>query len=273
MTLLQAIILGIIQGATEFIPVSSSGHLVLAPCLFGWRFTPKEAFIFDVLAQVATLTAVIVYFKKDLFHILRASMDGIKEGKPFINDQSKLGWLLLLSTIPAGTAALLFKNVFEKAFSNPKATSIFLFGTALLLIMAERIKSRPRSLADISWKDSLWIGFFQIFALFPGISRSGSTISGGMFRRLNRESAARFSFLMSVPIMIASGVLAVYDLMQMPDLIPRLPVYLAGFATAALVGYFAIRWLLSYLVTKSLIPFAVYCVVVGVVFLVFMGGC
>ncbi len=270
MTLLQAIILGIIQGATEFIPVSSSGHLVLAPYLFGWHITPKEAFIFDVLIQVATLTAVIVYFREDLFQILRASVYGIKEGKPFNNYQSKLGWLLLLSTIPASVAALLFKNVFESAFSNPKAASIFLFGTALLLFMAELIKFRSRSLTDISWKDALWIGFFQIFALFPGISRSGSTISGGMFRRLNRESAARFSFLMSVPIMIASGFLALYDLMQVPDLIRRIPVYLAGFATAALVGYFAIRWLLSYLSTKSLLPFAVYCVVMGTMVLIFI---
>lgn len=268
MTFIQSIILGIIQGATEFIPVSSSGHLVLAPYLFGWSFSQKESFVFDVLAQVATLMAVLVYFRKDLLGILKASISGLLEGKPFKNNQSLLGWLLLLSTLPAGTTALLFKSTFEKAFSNPKAASLFLLGTALLLISAELTKSRSRTLDDVSWIDALWIGFFQIFALFPGISRSGSTISAGMFRQLNRESAARFSFLMSVPIMIASGFLAVYDLAQVPGLIAQLPVFFAGFLTAALVGYFVIHWLLSYLSKKSLIPFAVYCTVVGLIFLV-----
>jgi undecaprenyl-diphosphatase len=268
MTLLQSLILGIIQGATEFIPVSSSGHLVLAPYLFGWTFSQKEAFVFDVLAQVATLLAVILYFREDLLRILHASISGLIKGKPLQDNQSKLGWLLLLSTLPAGTTALLFKSTFEKAFSDPKAASIFLLGTAMLLISAEFIRSRSRSLDDVSWIDALWIGFFQIFALFPGISRSGSTISGGMFRHLDRESAARFSFLMSVPIMIASGILAVYDLLQVPDLIAQLPVYMIGFMTSALVGYFVIHWLLSYLSSKSLLPFAFYCVAVSLFFLV-----
>ncbi|MFO8037211.1 MAG: undecaprenyl-diphosphatase UppP [Anaerolineales bacterium] len=270
MTLFQSIILGIIQGSTEFIPVSSSGHLVLAPHLFGWSFSQKEAFVFDVLAQVATLMAVLIYFRKDLLRILKASISGLIEGKPFKNKHSLLGWLLLLSTFPAGAIGLLFKNTFEKAFSNPQAASLFLIGTALLLFSAEMMTSRSRTLDDVSWADALWIGLFQTLALFPGISRSGSTISGGMFRRLNRESAAHFSFLMSVPIMIASGFLAVYDLIRVPGLIAQLPVYFAGFLTAALVGYFVIHWLLSYLSNKSLIPFAIYCVLVGLLFLVFI---
>jgi len=270
MTILQAIILGIIQGATEFIPVSSSGHLVLAPELFGWQFSTQEAFVFDVLSQVATLFAVILYFREKLFRIARASICGILSGKPFQNDQAKLGWLLLLSTLPAGVIALLFKSVFVQSFSEPKAASIFLIVTAFFLVTAELFKSKSRPLSEITWKDSLWIGFFQIFALFPGISRSGSTISGGMFRGLNRKSAADFSFLMSVPILFASGIMAVAELIQIPNWFSLLPIYMIGFLTSGLVGYFVIRWLLAYLSQKSLIPFALYCLVVSGLSLMFL---
>jgi undecaprenyl-diphosphatase len=270
MTIIQAIILGIIQGVTEFIPVSSSGHLVLAPKLFGWQFSTQEAFVFDVLSQVATLFAVIIYFREKLFEIARASIDGILSGKPFDNHQSKLGWLLILSTLPAGMIALLFKNLFVQSFSDPKSASIFLIGTAFFLVTAELFKRKTRNLSDLTWQDSLWIGSFQIFALFPGISRSGSTISGGMFRGLNRKSAADFSFLMSVPILSASGILAVAELIQIPNWLSLLPIYMIGFLTSGLVGYFIIRWLLTYLSQKSLIPFAVYCLVVSVIFLVIL---
>lgn len=270
MTLFQAIILGIIQGATEFIPVSSSGHLVIAPYLLGWSFNPKEAFVFDVLSQAATLVAVLVYFRQDLVGIFKSVLSGIFHGQPFVDEDSTLGWLLILSTFPAGITALLFKDVFERAFNSPTAAAIFLFVTAIFLFSAERSKKGTKPVKSVTWLDSLFIGIFQIFALFPGVSRSGSTISGGMIRGLNRESAARFSFLMSVPILSASGALAVYDLFKLPNLPARLPIFLAGFVTAAIVGYLVIRWLLSYLSKGSLYPFAMYCALFGTFVLIYI---
>jgi len=270
MTLLQSIILGIIQGASEFLPISSSGHLVLAPYVFGWDIPPQEAFIFDVLVQVATLTAVIIYFWKDLLLILKSMLRGIVNRKPFSDFYSRLGWYLILATIPAGLAAIFFKEIFEKSFSNPKAAAIFLLFTSIFLLIAEIFGSRVKSLDTVSWLDSLWIGFFQVFALFPGISRSGSTISGGMLRGFNRESSARFSFLMAVPVMSAAGVLAISDLLSAPDLLAKLPIYFAGFITAALVGYLAIRWFISYLSKKSLYLFAGYCGALGLIFLILL---
>lgn len=270
MTIIQALILGILQGATEFIPVSSSGHLVIAPYLLGWQIEPKEAFVFDVLLQFATLVAVLIYFRRELFSILIGLINGLKERAPFRTPDARLGWLLLLSTIPAGITALLFKETFERAFNNPRAAALFLLGTSTFLLIAELAKNRERSLKQLTWIDAFVIGLFQVFALFPGISRSGSTISGGMFRGLQRKAAARFSFLMSVPVLTASGTLAVYDLIQNPGLVAQVPVYMVGFLSAGVVGYAAIRWLLGYLSSRSLYPFAIYCLILGCISLVLM---
>lgn len=268
MTFVQSIILGVIQGATEFIPVSSSGHLVIAPLIFNWSIQPQEAFIFDVLAQVATLAAVLVYFWADLMEILRQFMKSIFSGKPFHNSKTRLGWFLIVSTIPAGAAALLFKETFENMFSNPKGAAYFLLLTSVFLLLAELLHRKDRNLENINLLDAIWIGLFQIFALFPGVSRSGSTISGGMIRGLSRKSSARYSFLMAVPVMLAAGVLAVADLLKIPDLLSQIPVYLAGFAAAAVVGYLSIRWLLRYLTRSSLYIFSVYCAVLGLSILI-----
>ena len=263
MTLLQSLILGIIQGASEFLPISSSGHLVLAPYIFGWDIPQNEAFIFDILVQVATLLAVILYFWKDLVSIIKAFLVGIFNKNPFIDFQSRVGWYLILATIPAGIIAVIFKDSFEKAFSNPKASAVFLLGTSLLLILGEVLSKRNRSLENMSWKDALVMGIFQALALFPGISRSGSTITGGLIRGFDRRSSARFSFLMAVPIMLAAGLLALIDLVQSPGLMEKLPIYLSGFTAAAVVGYLSIRWFIEYLSKQSLFIFAGYCALLG----------
>jgi undecaprenyl-diphosphatase len=269
-TYFQSIILGIIQGASEFLPISSSGHLVLAPTLFGWNIDPQEAFIFDVLVQVATLAAVLIYYRNDLLAILRAFLKNLLIGEPFRDPESRLGWFLLLSTVPAGATAILFKDTFEAAFSNPTFAAIFLLCTSFLLAIGEIVGRRTRSFTAITWVDALVIGIFQVLALFPGISRSGSTISGGLLRNIDRESSARFSFLMAVPVMAAAGILAGYDLFQSPLLMTQLPVYFAGFVSAAFVGYIAIRWFITYLSNQSLYGFAIYCAGVGLAFLVFI---
>jgi undecaprenyl-diphosphatase len=271
MTVIQSIFLGIVQGLTEFLPISSSGHLVIVPFLLSWEIPPYEAFVFDVLVQVATLIAVLAFFWKDYYVILRGMIRGIRRRKPFETQPARLGWYLLLSSIPAGIAGLLLKGVVERAFANPLMTAIALFGTAILLIVAERVGKRQRILESITWSDALIIGLYQILALFPGLSRSGSTIAGGMTRDLNRPAAARFSFLMAVPIMLAAGVSATFDLMSIPNLETILPVYIPGFIAAAVVGYLAIGWLLSFLTRYSLYFFAAYCALVGLIVLLVAG--
>ena len=263
MTLFQSILLGIIQGLTEFLPISSSGHLVIAPYFFGWDIPPQDAFVFDVLVQVATLGAVIVYFWRDLLAIGKALYNGIRSKKPMADPDSRLGYYILLATIPAGLIGFLIKDLVEQAFNSPTTTGILLLVTAGLLVAAERVGARSRELDQVDWKDALVVGLFQALAIFPGISRSGATITGGMTRNLEREPAARFSFLISIPIMIAAGVLAVIDLAKMPSSTESMYVLAAGMLAAAITGYFAIRWLLQYLTRRPLYGFAIYCAVVG----------
>lgn len=269
MTVIQSILLGVIQGLTEFLPISSSGHLVLVPFLLKWDIPPAEAFVFDVLVQVATLIAVIAFFWKDFYVILRGVFRGLRRRQPLETQPARLGWYIMLSTIPAGIVGLLLKDVIERAFSNPMMTGVALLGTALILVVAERVGRRQRNFGEITWLDALIIGVYQILALFPGLSRSGSTIAGGMTRDFNRPAAARFSFLMAVPIMLVAGLSAVIDLIRIPDLDGLLPVFIPGFIAAAVVGYLAIGWLLSFLTRYSLYYFAAYCAIVGLIVLLF----
>ena len=265
MTIMQAIVLGIIQGATEFIPVSSSAHLVLLPYYLGWDIPEEIAFLFDVLVQSATLVAVILYFRTDLWNIIRAVIQGLVARRPLGQLESRLGWLLIMATIPAGAAGVLLRDVVEEVFASPNLTAILLFGTAGLLVLAETAGKRSRTIEELTWKDAIWIGFFQILALFPGISRSGATISGGMTRNLERPASARFAFLMSIPIMLAASLAAGADLVQSDLFASAWLPFLAGCLTAGFVGYFSIHWLLRFLISRSLYPFAGYCIVVGMI--------
>jgi undecaprenyl-diphosphatase len=264
MTILQSILLGLVQGLTEFLPISSSGHLVIIPYLLGWNIPPASAFIFDVLVQVATLIAVIGYFWKDLIEIAKAMLADLWHKHPFNSQESRLGWLILLACVPAGLVGITIKDEVEAAFASPLATAFFMFGTAVLLFIAEKVGSRKRELSDVNWIDSIWVGFFQALAIFPGLSRSGSTISGGMLRNLQRPAAARFSFLMSIPIMLAAGLLAGVDMVHMPNMTGQLLVFIPGFITAGVVGYLTIRWLLGYLSRRPLYIFSIYCTVMAV---------
>lgn len=259
MTEIIAVILGIIQGLTEFLPISSSAHIVIVPFLFGWQIPDDQAFVFGVLVQIGTLLAVIVYFWKDLTGILSAFVRGLVQRKPFADPQSRLGWYLVVATIPAGIAGLLIKDAVEAAFNDARAAAALLIVTAILLVAAERIGNRSRSFESIGWLDALWMGIGQALAVFPGISRSGATIAGGLSRHLDRTSAARFSFLMSVPAMLAAGLLATLDLFKVPNLGQFSLIIAIGLVTSAVVGYLSIRWLLSYLMRHSLYIFAVYC--------------
>jgi undecaprenyl-diphosphatase len=267
MTLFQSILLGIIQGLTEFLPISSSAHLVIVPYLLGWQIPEVEAFIFNVLVQVATLVAVIIYFWRDLWAIARAFIRGLFQRTPFQDPQARMGWYLILATLPAGILGLLVKDVVEAAFASPMVTAGCLLITAGLLLVAERVGKRSRPLEDMNRKDAVWIGCAQALAIFPGISRSGASITGGMVKDLERPAAARFSFLMSVPIMLAAGLLASLDLLKIPSFTALLDVFIPGFLVATLVGYLSIRWLLKYLTRHPLYIFSIYCAGLGLLVL------
>lgn len=263
MTLLQAFLLGLVQGATEFLPVSSSGHLVLVPWVLGWRLEPQAAFVFDILVQWGTLVALVAFYWRDLVAMVRAVILGLARRRPLEDPLARLGWLIAAASLPAAIAGLLLKDAVERAFNSPAAVSAFLLGTAVLLFLSERLSRQTRQLSELTLIDALWVGLAQALALLPGISRSGSTIAGGLTRGLRRPEAARLSFLMFVPVMLGAGVIALKDLAGAPAPAAQLPALAVGFLTSAVVGYLAIRWLLGYLSRRSLTPFALYCLAVG----------
>ena len=263
MTFFQAFIMGIIQGLTEFIPISSTGHLLIAQQLL--HIPPSEAtFAFLVIVQVGTLISLVIYFWADLLRLIKAFF-----ARPFSTQENRLAWYILIATIPALLIGFLFKDAVKSLFNTPLLEAgIRLLTAAALMALAEYFSKRNRQLEAMNWLDALVIGLFQILSVFPGASRSGTTISGGLFRNLDRPSAARFAFLMAVPVMLAAGAFEMLDVIKLPDLSTFLPVLLVGFATAAVVGWFAIRWLLGYLNRHSLYAFAAYCGIVGAVCLV-----
>ena len=263
MTLLQALILGVVQGATEFIPVSSSAHLVLVPWLLGWQFEPQTAFVFDVLVQWGTLVALFAVYWSDLWGMARAAVSGLAQRRPLGAPEARLAWLIVVATIPAVFIGLAFKDFFESAFANPVGVAALLLVTAAILAVSEYFGSFTRKIESLGWLDAIVIGLAQVAAILPGVSRSGATIAGGLSRRLERPAAARFSFLMSAPALLGAGVLALKDLFEIPGWMAQAPALIAGFAAAAVVGYLAIRWLIAYLGRRPLYMFSIYCVVAG----------
>lgn len=265
MSIFQSIILGIVQGITEFLPISSSAHLVIIPYLFNWDIPSETAFVFNILVQVASLVGVFAFFWRDIYRILKAMLSGIVAKKPFTDQDARLGWFLILATIPAGLIGLMLKDQVEATFDSPTITAFFLLITAALLVIAERVGKRNRDLDRLNWKDSILIGLFQAIAIFPGVSRSGSTITGGMVRDLGRPPAARFAFLMSIPVMLAAGLLGGIDLLEVPNLSSLLPVFIPGFVVSAVVSFLSIGWLIRFLNRYPLYVFSIYCVGLSVV--------
>lgn len=265
MTIIQALILGIIQGLTEFIPVSSTAHLLIGQTLLA---IPANDWIFpfQVIIQLGTVLALLLFFWKDIWHILRAFLLGIWHRKPLETHDSRLGWLIVIATFPALLVGFLLKDVIDILFADPlMQAGIRLLVSALLLGLVERFGRRTRKLEAATWLDALIVGLFQVLSLFPGASRSGTTIAGGMARGLDRPSAARFAFLISVPILLAAGAYEFFKVLAMADARAFLPHLFAGFMTAAVVGWLSIKWLLDYLTKHSLYLFAAYCALVGAI--------
>lgn len=264
----EAIILGLVQGATEYLPVSSSGHLVLVPWLFGFD---KAPFTFDVLVQMGTLVGVLVYYRQRLWEVVEHTLKGVATGRPFATPQARFGWYVVVATVPAAVIGLLFKQTFEETFASPRASMGFLLVTATLLVLAEKLSPKgaydepgKRDESELTLLDAIVVGCFQAFALFPGVSRSGSTIAGGMLRGLKRTDATNFSFVMSIPVMVGAGVLTLRDLLEQPEQLKELAGPLVvGFLVSAVSGYIVIRFFLQFVRRRGLLPFAAYCFLVG----------
>ncbi len=269
MNLFQAIILGIVQGLTEFLPISSSAHLRIVPALMGWG-DPGAAF--TAIIQIGTLAAVMIYFAKDIVSISGAVISGILKGKPLATDEARTGWMIAVGTIPIVVFGLTFKHEIETVLRSLYIVSASMIGLALVLIVAEKHTAnrardgrRGKSINELSWRDAIIIGLAQAMALIPGSSRSGVTITGGLFRNLDRETAARFSFLLSLPSVFAAGMLELYDIRH--DLLTstgNIINLVAATIAAFIFGYLSIAFLLNYLKRHTTGIFIAYRLILGI---------
>ncbi len=260
MDLLQALILGIVQGATEFLPISSSAHLVLVPWALGWS---EPGLPFDTLVHWGTLLAVVTYFRDDLWQLARAWWASLRERSINPDPLRRVAWMLLIGTLPGVLAGFLLEDFFTALFSRPRWVATLLLLTGALLALSEVIGRRTRQLTDIRLADALLIGLGQALAIAPGVSRSGATIAAGLGCGLTRDAAARFSFLLATPIIFGAGLLQALRLATGAYSGTGIAPLLVGFASAAAMGYLCIRFLLDYLRRRSLWVFAAYCWLVG----------
>ncbi len=276
MNILDAIILGIIQGITEFLPISSTGHLTVAGKLMNLISSdkPEEWTAFIAVIQLGTMLAILIYFWNDLVHILISFWkENVIRRVGFAEQsfQSRTGWFIIVGTLPVVFIGLLFKDVIEGAFTKDLfVIAINLIVFAVILAVAEKVGKRVKTEKEISLFDSLFIGIAQAFALIPGASRSGTTITGGLFRGLKREDAARFSFLLSVPAVLASGLLELYQSLSLLNGTMWVNLIIATIA-AAVSGYLAIDFLLKYLRKHSTFLFIYYRIIAGIIILVLIG--
>lgn len=277
MNLIEAIFLGIIQGLTEFLPISSTGHLTLAGKFLNLisEDNPQRWTSFIAVIQVGTLLAVFVYFWKDIVSIIREFLRDNWFNRVKFADQtlhSKMGWYLIIATIPVVVIGLGFKDFIEGVFTkNLYVIAGSLIILAVILAIAERVSKLHRKSHDLNWKDALVIGFAQAIALIPGSSRSGTTITAGLFLGFNRETAARFSFLMSIPAVAASGLLQFYQASKYVDQNGFI-VLIVSTIVSGLAGYLSIEFLLKYLKTKSMLIFIVYRILLGLIIIILISA-
>jgi len=270
-TILQAIVLGIIQGATEFIPISSSAHLIIVPWLFGWNDPALTSLSFDVALHLGTLAAVLVFFFADWVRLAKAAWLSIRERKIGDDPDRKLAWFVVIGTIPGGIAGVLFESKIDKLFHQPGvpiqpqamiAMALIIIWLGAMLLLAEKLAHHVKSLDQATLKDAVLIGLAQALAVFPGVSRAGSTMTAGLGLGLKREAAAKFSFLLSAPIIAGAGLKSLTEVLSglktgavvQTDLV----LFLVGIAAAAVSGFFVIRFLMKYLTNHPVDIFVYY---------------
>lgn len=271
MNILQSLLLGIIQGLTEFIPISSSAHLIILPWLFGWGERMLNSLTFDVALHLGTLIAVLSYFASDWVRLFKAGLASIVERRIGGDPDRRMAWFLIIGTIPGGVVGLLAESTIEELFHRPgvpiAASSMIALAAILallgaFLLLAERLAGHVRTMEHLSLKDVVIIGLAQALAIFPGVSRSGATITAGLALGLKREAAARFSFLLSAPIIGGAGAKSLYTIVreiQANGLASfDLVAFAAGFLAAAVSGYLCIKYLLRFLAKHPVTVFVFY---------------
>lgn len=268
----QAIVLGIVQGLTEFLPISSSAHLIIVPWLFGWS---EPGLTFDVALHIGTFVAVLLYFWSDLLGMAGDVWTGIRSGAPLKLPGSRLALFIIIGSIPGAIAGFLGDTAVEELFHTPGSQrqamvviALVMILLGLILALAEVLARHVRSLHELTWRDAAIVGLAQMFALIPGVSRSGSTITAGLFVNLKRDAAARFSFLLALPITAGAALKKMLDLVRHNQLASgdRL-AFVAGILTAAIVGYLCIKFLLGYLQRHTTRAFTIYRVAIGLLIL------
>jgi undecaprenyl-diphosphatase len=274
MNLLHAIILGIIQGLTEFIPISSTGHLILAEKWMGLErtMTPEQITAFVAVIQLGTLAAVIVYFIGDIVSITvgflkgnRLWLQGVRDASP--RKAARLGWLIIIGSLPVGTIGLLAKKIIEGSLTkNLTVIGVSMIAWAVMLFLAEQFGKRRNEIEQIGVREALVVGVAQVFALIPGSSRSGTTITGALFAGMSREAAARFSFLLSIPAVGASGLLEFKEALHSLSSLGMVNMAVAT-AVSAVVGYASIAFMITYLRRHSTYAFIIYRLIVGAIVL------
>jgi undecaprenyl-diphosphatase len=262
MPISQAILMAIVQGFTEFLPISSSAHLFLIPWLLGWK---DQGLDFDIALHIGTLIAVLVYFAKDWLQVTGHALGQRWGDNEELAQAPRLLWFLALASVPAGVAGLLFKDEIETKLRNPLLMGAMLIGIGVLLYLGDRVGKRTRHIGEITLTDSLLIGCSQALALIPGTSRSGVTITTGLFRGLTRGAAARFSFLLSTPIVAASGLKALLDLREAGVSEGMMTPFLVGIAVSAATGLLVITLFLRYLRQRSMNVFVAYRIIFGII--------
>ena len=262
--LLQALILGIVQGVTELLPISSSGHLILVPWIVGW---PKHSLTFDVALHGGTALAIIVYFWRDWVALITAFLASLRDGDFTSSYLRRLPWYIALASIPAAIAGVLLETTIEELLRAPQIVALLLIAMGLLMMVADRTSRRSKTITEITLTDALLIGFAQVFALIPGVSRSGITITTALFREMSRADAARFSFLLSGPIITGAFLYKMLETYRSGFPTEEITTFLVGMTAAAVVGFLAIRFLLTYVQKHSLALFVYYRIVLGVIVL------
>lgn len=275
MDIVQALILGLVQGLTEFLPVSSSAHLIGIRWLMGWE---DPGLSFDVALHLGSLVAVLLYFARDWLRLIRSTVAQVLSRGRDTNGEGRLAPYILVATIPAAVAGALGESRLEELFHGDspaaQATGIFIIGILMIVMagllgLAERLASHTRDMNQLSLGQALVIGAAQALAIVPGVSRSGSTITAGLFMNLKREAAARFSFLLGTPIILGAGLKQVYDILESGGLQSAdAAAFVAGFVAAAVSGFAAIFWLLKFLQKHNTVPFIAYRVVAGLFLIV-----
>ena len=265
MPLYQAIVLAIVQGITEFLPISSTGHLILFPWFLGWK---DPGLTFDVALHAGTLLAVVLYFWRMWMEMLLAAVGIGDSSNPEVHQRRRLFWLLVIATIPGAIVGALFEKKADTAFRNPLVIGVALIVVALFMWAGEKVTRDDEPLTGISLPDALIVGIAQAFAVIPGVSRSGSTMTAGLFRNMKRETAARFSFLLSAPIIAGAVLFKAVQVHHQGGLPPdmRAP-FLAGIIVSAAVGIVVIGWLIRYLERRTFRAFIIYRLALGVVVL------